>query len=218
MMYPVFLNLARKKCLVVGGGKVAVRKVIALLRAKAQVTVITKESSRQMSRLAPLINLQIRPFSDDDLSRTSFLVIGATNDQAVNKRISQRAETLNIPCNIVDQTPLCSFVVPAQVRRGEVTVAIATGGVSPRLSGYLKKEVAKVVLPVHGELAAYLGTIRKRLYTELPEISLRNGFWSELFSRDPVQEIDEHGWEAFYSRVESLITWYSQKIGTNEKV
>jgi siroheme synthase-like protein len=208
MMYPVFLDLKGRQCLVVGGGSVAVRKVIALLRAEAMVTVITVEASRHMRRLASIINLQVRPFSEDDLSHSYLLVIGATNDQHVNEMISQRAEALNIPCNIVDNTPLCSFIVPARVRRGDVTVAIATGGVSPRLSGYLKKEVAKAVLPIHGELAAYLGIVRKRLYEELPEIRFRNAFWKDLFSQDPVEEIKKHGWKSLQARTESLIERY----------
>ena len=205
MMYPVFLNLKDKKCLVVGGGKVAVRKVIALLRSDAAVTVITKEACRHMKRLARGIDLKIRPFTESDLSHEYMLIIGATNEQNVNKRISDKANELNIPCNIVDQTPLCSFVVPAQFRRGDVTVAIATGGVSPRLSSYLKNEVADVVLPIHGELAAYLGMVRKRLYTELPDIKLRNAFWKVLFSIDPVEEIRKNGWDALYTRAEKII-------------
>lgn len=204
-MYPLFLDLAAKRCLVVGGGKVALRKVLALLRAKAEVTVVTLECCDRLRRLEKTISLQVRPFRPDDLTRDCILVIGATDNQKVNRTISRLAHEKNILCNIVDQPSLCSFIVPAQVRRGDVTVAISTNAVSPRLSAYLKKVVARTVEPVHGELAAYLGTIRKRIRTELPDIRQRNVFWNALFAIDPVEEIREKGWNALRDRTERLI-------------
>ena len=145
------------------------------------------------------------------------LVIGATDRPEVNKAISSRAEELSIPCNIVDQPALCSFIVPAQVRRGDVSVAISTGGVSPRLSRYLKRVVAKAVEPLHGELAAYLGGIRRRLWTELPQIERRSAFWEALFTVDPAETIRKEGWEVFRQRAETLITLQKQNLESDAK-
>jgi siroheme synthase-like protein len=217
MLYPVFLDLSGKRCLVVGGGRIALRKVLALLRAKAAVTVVTKECCGRLLRLERAISLQLRPFSETDLTREYMLVIGATDNPEVNRTIFQKATDLNIPCNIVDQPALCSFVVPAKVRRGDVTVAISTNGVSPRLSKYLKRVIAGAVEPIHGELAAYLGIIRLRIRSELPHISMRSAFWEALFANDPVDVIRSHGWEAFRSATEKLIAVHVQQMENNEK-
>ena len=217
MYYPVFLDLSGKRCLVVGGGRVALRKVISLLRAGAVVTVVTLSCCKRLRKLGPLISLHERSFDDSDIDRGLMLVIGATDNPEVNRAIYRRASELTIPCNIVDQPDLCSFIVPAQVRRGDLSVAISTGGVSPRLSRYLKKVIAGVVEPVHGELAAYLGTIRKRLRSELPRIDLRGVFWEKLFAEDPVKLIRNDGWEAFRLRTETLIASQKQQMESDEK-
>jgi siroheme synthase-like protein len=217
MMYPLFLDLAGKRCLVVGGGRVALRKVLALLRSDADVTVITAECCDRLRRCEKKFTLHIRPFRPEDLTHEYILVISATDNQEVNRTISQLAHERNILCNIVDQPALCSFIVPAQVRRGNVAVAISTNAVSPRLSAYLKKKVAQTVEPVHGELAAYLGTIRKRIRTELPDIRLRTLFWNALFAVDPIDEIREHGWNTLRNRTERLITETARQAAHEEK-
>ena len=217
MLYPVFFNLSGKRCLVVGGGRVAVRKVIALLRSDAVVTVIAKECCRRMRGLERSITLYERPFTRDDVSHDFLLVIGATDNPEVNRTIFHLSGRMNIPCNIVDQPALCSFIVPAQVRRGDISVAISTNAVSPRLSRYLKKTVAAAVEPLHGELAAYLGKIRVRIRTELPRITLRSAFWEALFADDPVEHIREKGWNSFMEHTETLIAVQVRRMERNEE-
>lgn len=215
--YPVFLDLSEKRCLVVGGGKVAVRKVIALLRADAKVTVVATACCSRLRWLKRLITLHERPFTENDIAHGYMLVIGATNNPEVNRAISRRTAELTIPCNIVDQTNLCSFIVPAQVRRGPITVAVATGGVSPRLSRYLKTIIAHAVEPLHGDLAEYLGTIRLRLWSVLPEITFRSAFWDALFTVDPVEQIRTEGWNALKGRTEKLIASFVKQMELYEK-
>ena len=212
-MYPVFLKLAGRQCLVVGGGRVALRKVLALLRADAAVVVVAKAACRRLRSIGHRITLHERPFQEDDLNSSLALVIGATDDESVNRTVSHLAETHNIPCNIVDQPELCSFIVPAQVRRGDITIAISTDATAPRMSRYLKAAVAEAIGPLHGELVAYLATVRKRIRMELPAIGTRNAFWEALFAVDPVEEITDRGWEALRLRTERLIDEYSVKGG-----
>jgi siroheme synthase-like protein len=212
-MYPVFLNLAGKQCLVVGGGRVALRKVLVLLRADAAVIVVAKEACGRLRSIDHRITLHERPFEESDLNRSLSLVIGATDDESVNRTVSRLAAAYNIPCNIVDQPELCSFIVPAQVRRGDITVAISTGATAPRLSRYLKAAVAEMIGPMHGALAAYLKTVRKRIRSCIPVKSARNAFWEALFAVDPIKEITDQGWEALRSRTERLIDEYSAKGG-----
>jgi siroheme synthase-like protein len=216
-MYPIFLNLDGKKCLVVGGGRVALRKVLALIRSNADVTVIASECCDRLKQLESNITLHIRPFKEEDLTGKYLLVIGATDSQEVNSTISQRAAQLNIPCNIVDQPSLCSFFVPAQVRQGNVNIAISTDGVSPRFSRYLKGVIGETIQPLHGELAAYLGTIRNRLRTEIPDITLRSAFWEKIFEEDPVEVIRLDGWDTFRMRVEKCIFDFTQQIENDGK-
>lgn len=215
--YPIFLDLSEKRCLVVGGGKVAVRKVIALLRADAKVTVVAIACCSRLRWLKRWVTLHERPFTENDIVHGYMLVIGATNNPEVNRAISRRTSELTIPCNIVDQTNLCSFIVPAQVRRGPITVAVATGGVSPRLSRYLKTIIANAVEPIHGDLAEYLGTIRLRLRSALPRIEYRRAFWEALFADDPVEQIRKEGWEALKGRTEKLIASHVQQMESYEK-
>ncbi|MBN1308300.1 MAG: bifunctional precorrin-2 dehydrogenase/sirohydrochlorin ferrochelatase [Chitinispirillaceae bacterium] len=217
MMYPVFLDLAGRQCLVVGGGRVALRKVCALLRAEAAVIVVAVKCCSRLRSLGHRIELHERQFRESDLTSALTLVIGATDDERVNRAISRRASLLNIPCNIVDQPSLCSFIVPAQVRRGDVTIAISTGGTAPRLARYLKDAVAKAISPLHGELAAYLGVVRRGIRSELPTINLRSAFWEELFAVDPIDEITSSGWESFRNKTERLIKEHRQKASTNGK-
>ncbi|MBN1577530.1 MAG: bifunctional precorrin-2 dehydrogenase/sirohydrochlorin ferrochelatase [Chitinispirillaceae bacterium] len=217
MMYPAFLDLAGRQCLVVGGGRVALRKVLALLRAEAAVFVVAEKCCGRLRSLEDRIELHERPFREGDLTSALSLVIGATDDEQVNRAISRRASMLNIPCNIVDQPALCSFIVPAQVRRGDVAIAISTGGTAPRLSRYLKAVVAKTIGPLYGELAAYLGIVRRRIRPLLSDITLRSAFWEELFAADPIDEINSRGWEAFRAKTERLIAKYRRKAATDEK-
>jgi len=210
-MYTAVLDLKGKNCLVVGGGRVAVRKTIAFLRAGARVTVVAKECCTRMRSLAGRITLFERPFEDADIHFGVCLVTGATNDPQCNRAVSRRAEELGIFCNIVDQPALCSFIVPALVRQGSVTVAITTGGVAPRLTRYLRGVVSRAILPLHGELADCLGKVRLRIRRSVPAASMRAEFWEELFEEDPTEVIAAHGWEGFRCRVEQITDKYERK-------
>lgn len=214
MMYPVFLNLAGRRCLVVGGGRVALRKVVSLLRADAAVVVVAKEVCRRLRSLGHRITLHERPFEESDMEQPLTLVIGATDDESVNRKVSNLAAIRGIPCNIVDQPALCSFIVPAQVRRGDITIAISTGATAPRMARYLKSVVAGAVGPLYGELASYLAVVRKQIRLRMPAISTRNAFWEALFEVDPVEQIINQGWNALRSRTERLIEEYSAQGGS----
>ncbi len=209
MTYPVFLNIRGRRCLVVGGGRVAVRKIIALLRAGASVIAVAKEICPRMNSIADRIILYKRPFEESDVDGSLALVIGATDDENVNRRISQLAASRNILCNIVDRPELCSFFVPAQVRRGEITVAVSTGAASPRTARYLKNVISRAIEPLHEELTSYMAELRKRIRPLITSVHMRNKFWDELFSDDPVKEITEKGWDEFRSKTERLIYRYS---------
>jgi siroheme synthase-like protein len=211
--YPVMFDVSGRACLVVGGGRVALRKTIALLRAGASVTVVAPDFNPHFSRLENRVTLVRRPFEAGDLTPAYTLVIGATNATDVNKAIYERASALRVPCNIVDCPELCSFIVPAVVRRGDVTIAISTGGRCPRLSRYVKSRVSTAVGPEFAGLASYLAGVRNRIKAAISAPADRAAFWEALFETDPIAFSHEHGWPALYEHIDRLIDHHLQKAG-----
>jgi len=136
--YPVFLDLQDRPVLVVGAGKVALRKTKGLLDAGARVTVVAPVCLPDFEDLP--LRLVRRPFRPSDLAGAT-LVFAATNDRRVNHRIRLAAKTRGIFANIADSAAECDFIVPARVQRGDVHIAISTGGKSPRISADLRRKL-----------------------------------------------------------------------------
>jgi precorrin-2 dehydrogenase len=163
-VYPVFLNIDGKPCLVVGGGSVGERKVEDLLLAGAQVTLVSREITPVLEAMAAqgLITYRREDFSPEHL-RGMVLAIAATNDLNTNQSVSVAAQSRGLPVNIVDQPALCSFVVPATIRRGDLTLAIGTGGRSPALAKKLRRDLEQVYGPEYGPYLELLGAIREKV-------------------------------------------------------
>jgi siroheme synthase-like protein len=140
--YPIFLSLKDRPVLVVGAGKVALRKTRGLLDAGARVTVVAPEWEREFESLP--VRLVPRRFRASDLSG-ALLVFAATDDRLANHRIGVAAKGKGIFANIADSADECDFVVPARVQRGAVHIAIATGGENPRLSAELRRKLEDVL-------------------------------------------------------------------------
>jgi len=140
--YPIFLNLKDRPVLVVGAGKVALRKTRSLLDAGARVTVVAPEWEREFESLP--VRLVPRRFRASDLTG-ALLVFAATDDRLTNHRIGVAAKGKGIFANIADSAEECDFVVPARVERGTVHIAISTGGESPRLSAELRRKLDEIM-------------------------------------------------------------------------
>lgn len=216
VFYPVMLDLHGKECLVVGGGAVALRKVISLLRSKATVTVIATLFHRHFNLISSRIIMIERAFEENDVHRKFTLVIGATDIPEVNQMISQKAAQSGILCNIVDQPQLCSFIVPAVINRGDITIAISTNAKSPRLSRFIKNEVARIIGPEYAQLASYLAAIRITVRSVLSSPQYRYTFWKKLFEINPMEFIHRHGWTEFCNRTDQLINEFKQKLAKYE--
>ncbi|GAW93600.1 precorrin-2 dehydrogenase/sirohydrochlorin ferrochelatase family protein [Calderihabitans maritimus] len=159
--YPVFFDLSRRPCLVVGGGKVAERKVRDLLRAGAAVTVISPQLTGGLEELARrgAIQYLARPYQAGDVEGY-FLVVSATGDKSVNEQVARECHARDIPVNVVDAPALCTFIVPAVLRRGSLAIAVSTGGKSPYLAGKIKKKLEEEFGPEYAELTDLLGEVR----------------------------------------------------------
>lgn len=140
--YPIFLDLKDRPVLVVGAGRVALRKTRALIEAGARVTVVAPEWEQDFEALP--VQLVPRRFRASDLAGT-VLVFAATDDRLTNHRVGIAARGRGIFANIADSAEECHFLVPARVQRGSVQVAISTGGENPRLSVDLRKKLEEVL-------------------------------------------------------------------------
>ena len=161
--YPIFVNLENKTCLVVGAGEVGKRKIQSLIDSGAgHVTIIdTRPADAEMEPITLLgnVDFQCRQFRDADLDG-KFLVIACTSSEEVNWRISNLCAERGILCNIVDQPEKCSFIVPATVKRGDLTVAISTAGQSPAMAKRIRRELQESFGDEYANLLAAMGRIR----------------------------------------------------------
>jgi uroporphyrin-III C-methyltransferase/precorrin-2 dehydrogenase/sirohydrochlorin ferrochelatase len=165
MYYPLMLKVKGEPCLVVGGGAVALQKARALRKAGADVTAVSPAFSPAFQRLA-VRRLRRRFRAGDVAGRV--LVIAATDSPEVNRAVFDAAVARRIPVNVVDVPELCSFIVPAIVRRGPVVVAISTGGQSPSLAKALRRQIESILPPSLGKTALRLGEARRRILRAVP--------------------------------------------------
>ncbi len=159
--YPVNLRLHKRKCAVVGGGTVAGRKIRSLLECGARVEVVSPESSPEIRAWARAGKLAIRSRGyEPDCLNGCFLVVAATNDPSVNRKIAEDAGSRGILCNVADQPELSDFTVPAVARKGPISVAVSTEGKSPALARRLKELLVRGIPSAYVTLAELLGALR----------------------------------------------------------
>ncbi len=140
--YPLFLEIQGRLCLVIGGGPVAFRKAAALLRCGAKVTVVSPSLSAGLKRMSRKKKIRWIPrrFSRSDLSGME-LAVSATDDPQINRLAAREAGRRRVWINVVDQPRLCSFILPSVVRRGKLTLAVSTGGASPALAQWIRRDL-----------------------------------------------------------------------------
>jgi siroheme synthase-like protein len=185
-LFPIFLKLRGRAALVVGGGAMAALRVKQLMNAGALVTVIAPAVCVEMESVAKArsINLIRREFGPADLGKGYFIVVGATNDPAVQRSVAEGAERCGILYNIVDAPERCNFFTPAVVERGDLTVAICSEGQSPVLSGRLRRILDEALPKEAGEWTALLGELRERLKEVFPgDLEKRRALINEFIQK-----------------------------------
>jgi precorrin-2 dehydrogenase / sirohydrochlorin ferrochelatase len=162
--FPVFLDLKEKRCIVVGGGAVAERKVKNLLKAGARVKVISPELTAPLSRLRDekKISHLSRSYRRKDL-KGALLAIAATNDRTINERVFREATANRIPVNVVDDPAHSSFIVPSIVHKKDLLVAVSTSGRSPALARLLRQKLEREIGPEYPRFLSLLGRVRKKV-------------------------------------------------------
>lgn len=162
--YPLFLEIQDMPCIVVGGGAVALRKAMGLLKAGAHLTVISPEVTEKMEELLDndRVRLLKRPFKRGDL-RGAGLVIAASSERDVNEEVCGEARANNVPVNVVDDPGASDFIVPSAISRGGLCIAISTAGRCPALSRRTRLELEKVIGPEYGPYLEIMGAVREKL-------------------------------------------------------
>jgi precorrin-2 dehydrogenase/sirohydrochlorin ferrochelatase len=190
--YPIHLDIQNKNCLVVGGGGVGTRKVLTLLQCGASVTVVSPEISDRLQDLAESARLTLkpRPYRTEDLEGV-FLVIGASDDETLNRRISSDAERRNTLCNIADQPEKCNFILPSIVRRDDLVITISTSGRSPALAKKLRKKLERRFGPEYGEFLKLMGAIRSKLLSQAHEPEAHKPLFEQLIDSNLIALIQQ---------------------------
>lgn len=192
--FPLFAKLNQRPVLVVGGGEVAHRKMIMLLKAGAQVNVVAQTLNQEVKQLHEnqQINWLASEFVPEQLARV-FLVVAATDDPQLNQAVFQAAEQHQRLCNVVDAPELCSYITPSVIDRSPLQIAISSDGQAPVLAR-LWREKLEAYLPQHlGAMAAQAGQWRQRIRQCISSMTQRRVFWEKVFAHPQFNVLHEQG-------------------------
>lgn len=190
--YPIMLDVKGRRCVVVGGGQVALRKAQSLLECGAAVEVISPELCTGLEELASNGSVKVarRPYRRGDL-KGAVLVIAAADDSEVNRSVSEEAAASGIPVNVVDVPGLSTFIVPSSLSRGDLTIAVSTGGRSPALARRIRAELEQSFGEEYSLLASLVAEVRSELKKE--GIAVAADVWQEALDLDALLELLRSG-------------------------
>ncbi len=185
-LFPIFLKLTARPCLVIGAGNLAESKIESLRAAEAAVTVIAPQASPAIEELAAggEITWHKREYKPGDVADGTFLVVTATNVPAVNRAVYLEATGKSVICNAVDDPPYCDFYFPSIVRRGDLQLAISTAGASPALAQRLRKELNEALPLDLGAWLEELGNLRREVLQLEPLNEARKQLLHTLATRE----------------------------------
>ncbi len=178
--FPFFMQIENADCLIVGGGKVALRKAEKLLPYGPRITVAAPEPTEEFSRF-PEVRL-LRTSWTASLAEGRDFVIAATDCREVNRDVSRVCREKRIPVNVVDDRELCTFLFPSLVKNGELSIGISTGGASPSGAVYVKEKIREVIPDFIGELIEQLDALRPQIRQMIPEEGKRAAVYKRLFA------------------------------------
>ncbi len=192
MHYPIFIDVTGHTCVVVGGGSVAERKVMTLLERDAKVTVVSPELTDALAELARAgkIHHVGRGYQSGDIEGAR-LVFGATDHRPTNVVVYEEAKARGVPVNVVDDPELCSFIVPSIVQRGDLQIAISTGGAAPAFAKRLRVGLEEEFGPEYETLVDLLAAFRHVVLERVPSPSRRRAIFEAAASSDLVKRIRE---------------------------
>lgn len=204
--YPMMVDLTGRRCVVVGGGAVAERKVRRLLDSGAAVTLVSPAATAPLRRLAAAGRLELlrRPVRVADLDG-AFLVFAATDDTDVNSRVVEAATRRGALVNVADDPAACTFQVPSVVRRGDLTLAISTGGGSPAMAKRLRERLEGLIGPEYEAFLGALRTLRSRARRAIPDSRVRQAVFRKAVASPLYEEAARGDRGAVRARIEALV-------------
>jgi precorrin-2 dehydrogenase / sirohydrochlorin ferrochelatase len=191
-LFPIYLKLAKRRCLLVGAGRVGEEKIDGLLRAEADVTVVAPEATPHIQSLAREGKLRWakRKFRPADL-RGVFVIVAATSSPKLHEQIYKLAQRRGILCNVVDDPPHCDFYYASVVRRGSLQFAISTSGHSPALAQRLRRKLEEQFGPEYELWIEELGAAREKLFAKNMDPEKRKQLLHSLASQDAFEKFME---------------------------
>jgi siroheme synthase-like protein len=191
--YPVFLEMTGRPAVVVGEEAVRAGKVEALIDAGARVTVVATGPVARLEQLAGRgVSIERRGYLPGDLAG-AFLCVAASDDPSVRSSIAAEARARGVLINVMDDVPNCDFAAPAIVRRGDLQIAIGTGGRSPGLARRLREELSERYSPEWAEVVRVIGDVRTDTLTALPDLAERARRWSDALDLDELVRLVREG-------------------------
>ncbi len=203
--YPVFLDLRNKKAVVIGGGSVAERKALTLLSCNADVSIISPKITRRLKRLAKEEKVEYikKGYKNKDI-KDAFLVIAATNDKKINEAVARTVEKNRCLLNIVDKPESSNFIVPSLISRGDLTIAIATGGKTPALSKQIRKELQQIYGREYEVFIKTMGKVREKVLKSVPSEKARRLIFNKLVHSNIIGLLKKGNRERFYKEIEKI--------------
>jgi precorrin-2 dehydrogenase/sirohydrochlorin ferrochelatase len=197
--YPAFLNLADKTAVVIGGGAVAERKVRSLIKAGAEVKVISPDITKNLQKLEHkgLITHLTRNYRKGDAAR-AFIVVVCTPSSELNDRIAREAGNL---VNVIAEPDKGNYIVPSTVKRGPLTIAVATGGISPALSKTIRKELQDLYDREFARYVKFTASVRQQAMEKIADNKKRETFLKSLASRSILGKLRTGGFKSVYKKV-----------------
>lgn len=203
--YPIFLELSGRRVVLIGGGTVAARKAQVLLAAGARLVVVAERIDKMLTVLCKDKTAElIRSKYAKSYLAEAVLVIAATNNNRLNRRIYKDCQELEVLCNVVDVPELCDFYVPAVVKRGDLQIAISTEGQCPAYAGHLRKKLEVIFTEKHGEFLTELEAMRQRIIEDVPDPADRKTLLGRLADDKSFEYFVENGpirWRTFADEI-----------------
>jgi precorrin-2 dehydrogenase/sirohydrochlorin ferrochelatase len=209
MFYPVYLNLKGKRVVVIGGGEVAERKVESMLETGALITLVSPEVTPRLSELADekRVELHKRPYRLGDC-RGAALVLSATDDAEVSSAVWNEARTSGALVNTADRPALCDFIMPAVVRRGDLTIAISTSGTSPALAARLRGRFSRMLGPEYERLLDLLARVRPEIRRRVQHERNRKALHYRILDSDVMTLLEQNDGDGAERRLQEIIEEY----------
>lgn len=204
--FPICLELKDRKCVVIGGGEIAERKVNTLIACEAKVTVISPEVTAGLKALSAKkkISYLQKEYEASDLEQ-AFLVIVATNQTEINAQIYRDASRKNLLINVVDSPRYCNFIVPALVKRGDLLLSISTSGKSPALAKKIREKLESEFGEEYQQFLEIMGELREKVLTQVDSPLLRREIFEHFVDSDILNLLKQKDLESVQARKLSIL-------------